>query len=42
MTSHTYDGEKTRVVFERVPDFLREARYLRNQLRQRNETLDAD
>ena len=42
MTSHTYDGEKARVVFERVPDFLREARYLRDQLRQRNETLDAD
>ena len=41
-TSHTYDGEKARVVFERVPDFLREARYLRDQLRQRNETLDAD
>ena len=41
-TSHTYDGDKARVVFERVPDFLREARYLRDQLRQRNETLDTD
>ena len=41
-TSHTYDGDKARAVFESVPDFLLEARYLRDRLRQRNETLDAD
>lgn len=41
-TSHTYDGAKARAVFESIPDFLREARYLRDQLHQRNETLDAD
>ena len=40
-TSHTYDEDKARVVFENVPNFLREARYLRNQLQQRNESLDA-
>ena len=40
-TSHTYSEAKARVVFERVPDFLQEARYLRDQLRQRNDSLDA-
>ena len=40
-TSHTYDEDKARVVFESVPNFLREARYLRDQLQQRNESLDA-
>ena len=40
-TSHTYDEDKARVVFESIPDFLREARYLRDRLRQRNESLDA-
>jgi len=40
-TSHTYDADKARVVFESVPDFLREARYLRDQLQERNESLDA-
>lgn len=40
-TSHTYDEDKARAVFENVPNFLREARYLRNQLQQRNESLDA-
>ena len=40
-TSHTYDEDKARVVFESVPGFLREARYLRDQLQQRNESLDA-
>ncbi len=40
-TSHTYDGDKARVVFEIVPDFVGEARYLRDQLHQRNESLDA-
>ena len=39
-TSHTYDGDKARVVFEGVPAFLQEARYLRDQLEQRNESLD--
>ena len=40
-TSHTYDGAKARVVFEGVPAFLREARYLRDQLQQRNHSRDA-
>ena len=40
-TSHTYDEDKARAVFEIVPDFLREARYLRDQLQQRNKSLDA-
>ncbi|MCY4659301.1 MAG: HI0074 family nucleotidyltransferase substrate-binding subunit [Acidobacteria bacterium] len=40
-TSHTYDADKARAVFESIPDFLREARYLRDRLRQRNESLDA-
>ena len=31
-TSHTYDEDKARVVFESVPAFLREAKYLRDQL----------
>ncbi|MDE2921784.1 MAG: HI0074 family nucleotidyltransferase substrate-binding subunit [Acidobacteriota bacterium] len=39
-TSHTYDEDKARVVFESVPAFLREARYVRDQLRRRNESLD--
>ena len=29
-TSHTYDENKARVVFEIVPDFLEEARHLRD------------
>lgn len=40
-TSHTYNKDKAQAVFESVPDFLREARHLRDQLRQRNESLDA-
>lgn len=32
-TSHTYDELKAREVFSIVPDFLLEARYLRDQLR---------
>ena len=40
-TSHTYDGAKAQVVFEGVPAFLREARYLRDQLQRRNDSLDA-
>lgn len=38
-TSHTYAEDKARVVFESVPAFLREARYVRDQLRRRNESL---
>ena len=40
-TSHTYDEDKARAVFESVPGFLEEARYLRDQLQQRNDSLDA-
>ncbi len=40
-TSHTYHGDKAQIVFEGIPAFLQEARYLRDQLRQRNESLDA-
>ena len=39
-TSHTYNAGKAQMVFESVPDFLQEARYLRDQLQQRNESLD--
>ena len=39
-TSHTYDEDKARMVFESVPYFLREAKYLLEQLRKRNESLD--
>ena len=39
-TSHTYNAAKAQMVFERLPDFLREARFLRDQLKQRNESLD--
>ncbi len=42
-TSHTYNAGKAQMVFESLPDFLREARFLRDQLQQRNESLgDAD
>ena len=40
-TSHTYNRDKAQVVFESVPGFLQEARYLRNQLQRRNDFLDA-
>lgn len=33
-TSHTYDEEKARDVFAIVPDFLSEARFLRDRLRE--------
>ena len=33
-TSHTYDEEKAREVFAIVPDFLAEARFLRDRLRE--------
>lgn len=39
-TSHTYNAAKAQMVFERLPDFLREAGFLRDQLQQRNESLD--
>lgn len=39
-TSHTYNAAKAQMVFESLPDFLREARFLRDQLQQRNESLD--
>ena len=39
-TSHAYNEEKAQEVFESVPDFLQEARYLLNRLHERNESLD--
>ena len=39
-TSHTYNAGKAQMVFESLADFLREARFLRDQLQQRNESLD--
>lgn len=39
-TSHTYNEEQAQEVFESVPDFLQEARYLLNRLHERNESLD--
>ena len=39
-TSHAYNEEKAQEVFESVPDFLQEARYLLNRLQERNESLD--
>ena len=39
-TSHTYNEEKAQKVFESVPDFLQEARYLLNRLHERVESLD--
>ena len=39
-TSHTYNASKAQMVFESLPEFLREARFLRDQLQQRNESLD--
>lgn len=39
-TSHTYNEEKAQEVFESVPDFLQEARYLLNRLHERNESLE--
>ena len=38
-TSHAYNEEKAKEVFESAPDFLQEARYLLNQLHKRNESL---
>ena len=39
-TSHTYNAAKAQMVFESLPAFLREAGFLRDQLKQRNESLD--
>ncbi len=39
-TSHTYNAGKAQMVFESLTDFLREARFLRDQLQQRNDSLD--
>ena len=39
-TSHTYNEEKAQEVFESVPDFLQETRYLLNRLNERIESLD--
>ena len=39
-TSHTYNEEQAQEVFESIPDFLQEARYLLDRLQERNETLD--
>ncbi len=39
-TSHAYNEPKAQEVFERVPDFLQEARYLLNRLHERNASLD--
>ena len=39
-TSHTYDAGKAQTVFESLPAFLRETRFLQDQLQQRNESLD--
>ena len=39
-TSHTYNADKAQMVFESLPDFLREVRFLGDQLQQRNESLD--
>jgi len=38
-TSHTYNEEKAQEVFESVPDFLQDARYLLNRLQERSEAL---
>ncbi|MCE2458989.1 MAG: HI0074 family nucleotidyltransferase substrate-binding subunit [Dehalococcoidia bacterium] len=39
-TSLTDNEEKAQEVFESVPDFLQDARYLLNRLRERSEALD--
>ncbi len=39
-TSHTYNEERAQEVFESVPDFLQDARYLLSRLRERSEALD--
>ena len=39
-TSHTYNEEKAQEVFESVPNFLQEARYLLNRLHERVESFE--
>lgn len=40
ITSHTYDENKARIVFEGAPDFLDEARYLLKRLQEENRLRD--
>ena len=40
ITSHTYDGEKAKEVFQVLPIFLKEANYLLNQLEERNKNIE--
>lgn len=40
ITSHTYNEDKAQAIFEGVPDFLDEARYLLGRLQERNRLLD--
>ena len=39
ITSHTYNEDRARAVFNNVPAFLQEARYLLEELQKRNESL---
>ena len=39
-TSHTYNKATAESVFQGIPDFLQEARYLLKELQQKNELLD--
>lgn len=34
-TSHVYDGDKAREIYQTVPDFLKEARYLLGKLKEK-------
>lgn len=40
ITSHTYDEEKAQMIFESIPDFLKEAQYVLARLQERNSSLD--
>ena len=39
-TSHTYNDERAERVFQGIPEFLEEARYVLKELQSRNERLD--
>ena len=39
-TSHTYNEQRAERVFQGIPEFLEEARYLLRQLQEKNEHLD--
>ena len=39
-TSHAYNEESAESVFQGIPEFLQEARYLLRQLKEKNELLD--